>query len=282
MTLRWPPLLEDLVRLFNSRLNTEYEHFEHQISQLPEDAGDEQHDETYSRYEERCEKIFEEFEQAAENPAAYLANKVSPEDPARERAWSLAELRYERWVFTAAERIAGAVAPANLSEAEGYLLGALTELEVGDREDAALVTTILLDICGAETWYAQEGPKIVSVGEGDKLHVDVANVDTLKVKRIILTPDDLLATSPEELRMLHGSLAAEVPLPKFDLVGEANEALGILSEMESTLFDLWEMAEDTNIAEEVLRVRHAMNELGWSLSMVESGETIGPIDPSDD
>lgn len=300
ITLRWPPLVENLVRAHNSRMNAAYDELSRGVAERSEEGPEEQteeaseeytHDPLLDEYEKTVRKIEREFERASENPARYLL-AGGTEGPS---AWSLAEVRYERWVYAAAERLGSVMDPREISEAEEELILALdiartgrnaqTAAETGgvldpegeaeDREDLRHAVRVLLDVCGNDTWYAQEAQDAAEELQGDKaygdIHVDVANVDTDEIRRVVITPEDLRVRNPEDLRALHAKLSAEIPRPASHPAASASEALILVDEMERALAGCWEMAEDLGVGEEVLNIHHAIDQLGWTLSAYESG-----------
>ena len=255
LTLRWPPLSEELARSFAARLDEEHDEYERRVEALPEDVSGEQEGRLLDEYEARVETVLDEFEEAVEDPAAHLLSSDTPEAP----GWSVGEYRYERWAYAAAEKVSSDGRPQGVAEAEEALVQTLQMSESAGRYELRRLAATLLDVCGADTWDVHAAEDVPGDAETGALHLDAINLDTHEFKRV-------------DLRMLHARLSAEIPRLPSVPTGAAAEALVFVDEMERSLADCWEMAEDLGIGEEVLQARAAIEKLGWALTAFETGE----------
>ena len=268
LTLRWPPLYEEFARSFAARLVEEHDEYERRVEALPEDIWEEQEGRLLDEYEARVETVLDEFEEAVEDPAAHLLSSDTPEAP----GWSVGGYRYERWAYAAAEKVSSDGHPQGVAEAEEALVQTLQVSESAGRDELRRLAATLLDVCGADTWDVHAAEDVPGDAETGALHLDAINLDTHEYKRVVLTAKDFGVRSTGDVRMLHARLSAEIPRPSASQAGAAAEALVFVDEMERSLADCWEMAEDLGIGEEVLQARTAIEKLGWALTTFETGE----------
>ena len=118
ITLRWPPYVEEHVRAYQARLRQAVDELNRRLKELPPEASEQQEHELLDAYEELAEATLDEFDERVD----YLEGP--PGDSAVGAHWEVAERRYERWVYAAAERL-GVLGDEDLDGAEELLLGRL-------------------------------------------------------------------------------------------------------------------------------------------------------------